>query len=401
MNAASTALLILAALLAGCASTGPANAPVQPAAEAEAAPPPNSAPEPTRPPLMAIPPAAPGDAEARRRLLRLIPADAPDRPGWATDILAAFSTLRLPATPENFCAAIAVIEQESSFRADPTVPGLPRLVWGEIERRRQKYLIPKVLLDAALLKSSPDGRSYKARIDALRTERQMNDLFQAMIAELPYGRTLLAGYNPVRTGGPMQVSVDFAEDHSRRRGYPYPVRASIRDEVFTRHGGVFFGVAILLDYPAPYSQPLYRFADFNAGRYSSRNAAFQNAVARLTKKRLVVDGDLLRYENGAASAQPSQTQVALNSLSARLGMRASDIRRDLGQEKSAAFADTPLDRKVFALADRASPLPAPREVMPRIALKSPKITRRLTTEWFAKRVDGRYRNCLARNRLAV
>lgn len=333
--------------------------------------------------------------------MRLIPANASDRAGWAADILSAFSTLRLPATPENLCSAIAVIEQESSFRADPKVPGLPRLVRGEIEKRRQKYLIPKVLLDAALLKSSPDGRSYKARIDALRTERQMNDLFQDMIAELPYGRTLLADYNPVRTGGPMQVSVDFAEDHSRRRGYPYPVRGSIRSEVFTRHGGVFFGVAILLDYPAPYSQALYRFADFNAGRYSSRNAAFQSAVARLTKKKLNLDGDLLRYEKGEASAAPSQTLLALKPLSARLGMRQSDIRRDLLQEKSPAFADTPLYRKVFALADGASKTPVPREMLPRIALKSPKITRRLTTEWFAKRVDGRYQDCLTRSRLAA
>ena len=47
------------------------------------------------------------------------------------------------------------------------------------------------------------------------------------------------------------------------------------------------------------------------------------------------------------------------------------------------------------MADKAGkPMPPP--AMPQIDLKSPKITRKLTTEWFARRVEGRYKTCLGR-----
>ena len=39
-----------------------------------------------------------------------------------------------------------------------------------------------------------------------------------------------------------------------------------------------------------------------------------------------------------------------------------------------------------------------RAAVPQIVLHSPKITRKLTTEWFAERVDGRFRQCLQRDR---
>jgi hypothetical protein len=217
-----------------------------------------------------------------------------------------------------------------------------------------------------------------------------------MISELPDGRRLLAGYNPIRTGGPMQVSIEFAQDHVRARPYPYPRRVGLRDEVFSRRGGVYFGVADLLDYPAPYTRPLYRFADYNAGRYSSRNAAFQLAVSRLTHRKLDLDGDLLRYQDGAPSGEPSATQRALLPLAGRLRLSRAEMLRDLRQEKASSFASTPLYQRVFALADQSAGKPLPREAMPQIRLRSPKIHRRLTTEWFAGRVEWRYRNCLER-----
>jgi hypothetical protein len=38
----------------------------------------------------------------------------------------------------------------------------------------------------------------------------------------------------------------------------------------------------------------------------------------------------------------------------------------------------------------------PRAVVPQIHLEGPKISRNLTTEWYARRVDERFRQCLSR-----
>jgi hypothetical protein len=336
------------------------------------------------------------DKEWRTLIARLIAPTVRDREAWAGDLHTAFARLDIPHAPEIYCAAIAVIEQESGFQADPVVPGLPAIVWKGLEERGAKYGIPKLLVRAAMRKTSPDGRSYGQRIDALKTEKQLNALYADLIAEVPAGKELLGGFNPVRTGGPMQVSIEFAEQFARTKPYPYPHKGGIRDEVFTRRGGLYFGSAILLDYPAPYDNVLYRFADFNAGRYSSRNAAFQSALGRLAGKSLSLDGDLLRYDKGQAIAEPSSVELAARSLNGRLQLRPGEIRRDLLLEKSAEFGQSPLFNRVFKLAEQQFGQPLPRQAMPQIDLKSPKITRRLTTEWFARRVDGRYRTCLGR-----
>ena len=53
---------------------------------------------------------------------------------------------------------------------------------------------------------------------------------------------------------------------------------------------------------------------------------------------------------------------------------------------------TELYRKIFELADGTGP--APRALVPDIRLQSVKISRKLTTDWYARRVDDRYRQCL-------
>jgi hypothetical protein len=155
---------------------------------------------------------------------------------------------------------------------------------------------------------------------------------------------------------------------------------------------MYFGIAHLLDYPASYDRYRFRYADYNAGHYASRNAAFQAALALVTGTKLSLDGDLVR----PGQSQAGETEAAARSLSAELGMDGAHIRRDLEQGKGRDFEQTQLYRKVFELADRRSGKPVARALVPTIDLQSAKITRPLTTEWFADRVVARHRQCLAR-----
>ena len=323
-----------------------------------------------------------------------MPPKVDNRDGWAVDIFAALEALAIPPTTQNICAVLAVTEQESTFAVNPSVPGLATIARREIDSRAERYKIPKVLVNAALELESPTGKSYRERLEKVKTEKELNEIFADFIGMVPLGGRLFGSFNPVRTGGPMQVSIAFAEQHAKEKRYPYPMTGTIRDEVFTRRGGMYFGIAHLLDYPAPYDDMVFRFADFNAGHYASRNAAFQNAVSIVSKTQLALDGDLLRH--GRAAEEPSNTELAIRKVADKIGLDDAAIRRDLERGQEDAFTRTKLIQRLFELADKAAKRTLPRAVVPTIRLQSPKITRKLTTEWFARRVDERHERCIAR-----
>jgi hypothetical protein len=338
------------------------------------------------------PPAVDPDA-VRAKIRGLMPASVANSESWAVDIYAAFEVIGIPVTTEHICGVLAVIEQESNFQVDPPVPGLPAVARREIEARARKHHIPEFLVSAALDLRSPDGLGYGERLDRAKTERELSELFEDFISGVPLGERLFGDLNPVRTGGPMQVSIAFAERQSKERRYPYPMSRNVRAEVFTRRGGLYFGIAHLLDYSASYDDMAFRFADYNAGHYASRNAAFQNAVNIASGKRLELDGDLLIE----GSSEPSSTELAIRVLGGRLDLRDAQIRSALEHGDEAEFERSALYARVMAIADAVPPgRPVPRAMVPRIALKSPKITRNLTTNWFARRVDDRYKRCLVR-----
>ena len=302
------------------------------------------------------------------------------------------TVLSIEPTHENICAVVAVIEQESGFRVDPVVPDLPAIAWREIDSRAERAGVPRFVVHTALQLRSSTGQTYSDRIDGARTERDLSDIFEDFIGAVPMGRSLFAERNPVRTRGPMQVNIEFAERYAASVPYPYPVKSSIADEVFTRRGSVYFGTAHLLAYSAPYDSYLYRFADFNAGQYASRNAAFQRAVSRISGIPLVPDGALIPH--GSDPQNPGNTESAVRALGKRLKLGDSAIRSALEQGKGADFERTQLYIDVFGLAERVEGQPPPRASLPRIQLHSPKISRKLTTEWYAHRVDQRFHSCL-------
>ncbi|VTP64397.1 Protein of uncharacterised function (DUF1615) [Leclercia adecarboxylata] len=219
----------------------------------------------------------------------------------------------------------------------------------------------------------------------MKTEKQLSAIFDDMISMVPMGQTLFGSLNPVHTGGPMQVSIAFAEKHTD--GYPWENRE------YGAPGGLLparrpVGSATyhLLNYPANYTVPLYRFADFNAGWYASRNAAFQNAVSRASGVKLALDGDLIAY----GSSEAGKTELAVRKLKGKLDMSDSEISPANWQKaNSLAFEKTDLYQQVYKLAEQKSGKALPKAMLPGIQLESPKITRNLTTAWFAQRVDDR------------
>ena len=191
----------------------------------------------------------------------------------------------------------------------------------------------------------------------------------------------------------MQVNVAFADRFVETKPYPYPVKVSVDDEVFTRRGSLYFGIAHLLAYSAPYDRYLYRFADYNAGQYSSRNAAFQNALSIASGKSLVADGALIPHSDDAGA--PGETELVARSLAGRLNLSEAAIRAALEQGRAEDLESTTLYKRVFSLAEHAAGHRLPRAMLPSIQLQGPKIERKLTTEWYAHRVDDRFEHCLS------
>ena len=364
----------------------------------------NARPEPPLPPRVTL-----------QQATQLVPPDEKDREGWAQDVLAALEAHRQYPSAVSVCSVLAVIEQESGFEPNPAVPGLARIVQERLEAYANKLgpLGPPTI--KALLEGRAPGetQTFEQRLKQVKTERDLDRVFRELLEyyETEYPKTYTAAQvasalfkssrledlNPITTAGSMQVSVRFSADLA---GGDEQAERRVREELYTRGGGVYYGTARLLGYEALYDDPIYRFADYNAGFYASRNAAVQAQVSRLTGIKLVQDGDLLAYDK-----QGEPVDEDSNSLKALLAFReryAADdlserrVRKDALHEKEREFEETDTWEAIKHTYQQVTGEAAPYAQLPTVTIRSPKISGDRSTAWFAQSVNKRYQRCMAR-----
>lgn len=343
------------------------------------------------------------------RVARFVRSDVADKRGWALDVRDALRAAGRPVRPATVCQVLAIIEQESGYAADPAVPGLGAVVQGELDALFAKLGPVAGPVRAALLDHVAPGAdaTFEQRLGQLRTEREADLLYREIVdfhrdrhPRLAKAMDLLAPnlierHNPITTAGSMQVKVDWAAARPESADLS---RERLRDLLYTRRGGVHYGTARLMEPRADYDSPRHRFADFNAGPYSSRNAALQAIIADLQGSPLALDGDMLIYDaKGRPARRDSQTLRALLALAATTpGLDERQIRRDLRREKEADFGQSATVKALRRAWRAKHGQRAPRARVPEVALDSPKMKSGRTTAWFADNVMRRYEACRER-----
>ncbi|RYZ51343.1 MAG: DUF1615 family protein [Proteobacteria bacterium] len=209
------------------------------------------------------------------------------------------------------------------------------------------------------------------------------------------GKGALKDLNPVTTAGSMQVKVNFARTVEGNKDLSDD---AIREQLYTRAGGIRYGTARLIDYPAQYDDIIYRFADFNAGMYSSRNAAFQSQLADLSGQKLDLDGDLLSYDKNAEAIDfETQSLKAMLAFGATNDISSWTVHRNSRREKDENFEETASWKEVRAAWEKKTGKKPAYAIMPDVKLNSPKLMKTRSTSWFANSVKTHYQACRSRN----
>lgn len=353
------------------------------------------------------------------QIRKVIPTRVAERSNWAKDIYDITEQLGIPQSKENICSIVAVVDQESNFVANPTVPGLGAKAVKEVQDRFDEKFKDKLgdniggtlagYFQEVLRTQPTPENNYLKQMSKVSTEKDLDELYQEIFAHMAkhYHVSALTGaaklvgqdigekLNPITTLGSMQVHIGYAKDHKRQSGNI----AELRSDMYTRYGGLYYGIHRLMMYPAAYDKPIYRFADYNSGRYSSRNAAFQSMLNDLTAAELSLDGDLLLYsKNGNPRAEKSESERELINVFAanNVLITPKQIRSDLKDEKENALEETQTYKAVTDLYEKKIGKKKFYAIMPEVVISGPKLSREYNTNWFATRVNGRYETCMRR-----
>lgn len=361
------------------------------------------------------------DNLAAADVVPLIPDKVYNKQSWANDVVAALHANGLPSDRSHVCGVLAIIGQESGFHANPGVKNLSRIARERLDAYASNVGPLGSMMVGQLLKgrARPNEPDFETRLKKVRTERDLDRLFRDILhyhetaspktyaVANAIGGTLfsrrLQEMNPITTAGAMQVSVRFAHElanrsHSKRKRKRVKDEYEIREELYTQRGGVYYGTARLFGYVARYSSMAMRFADYNAGMYSSRNAALQEQVGVLAKTALALDGDLLVYDqHGEALPQDSRSLKTILRVCDRYAPELSEkaIRRDLSEEKTAAFEQTATYQAIKAAYQKTTGKRPVYARIPDVAIHSPKLAKEYSSAWFSRAVTGRYNRCMA------
>lgn len=343
------------------------------------------------------------------QIAKFMPNRHQDKQAWANDIYAIFNTLDIERNANNICSVIAVIDQESNFQADPPVKNLGKTSLNALNEKLDEKLGKNIApFFRKMLKEQPSVQnSFEKQILAVKTEQQLDKIYYQMFqyfSEKYYankitqltklvGKDIAEKLDPITTLGSMQVHINYARDNRRNDGD----NQTLRQDLYSQYGGLYYGIHRLMRYQTDYQNPIYRFADYNSGMYSSRNAGFQKMLAELSKQNIDFDGDLLIYKSGTTiSDMPSQSEKALQSMANQgfLQLTPRQIRNDLSKEKSRKFVDTETYRTIASLYKMKTDKDPIGEMMPQVVISGAKLSKDYNTKWYADNVNRRYQACM-------
>jgi hypothetical protein len=194
------------------------------------------------------------------KLIELAEPGKRDNARWAKAIMSALQGHRLELSMENICSTIAIIDQESSFHENPSVPKLGENSLVSFEKTLSDNYLMRLIFEyrpEILAQLRNDIRSTNTELDLDIAMRKAFDGFRST-ADIGYLisaidsfgdlSSLFEDFHKIKTVGSMQVSVAFARKlHFGSREASVDESYAFRDFLYTIEGGVYYGVAKLQD----------------------------------------------------------------------------------------------------------------------------------------------------------